>query len=349
MHLQDTEIEIIVRTLVNASSTKSPLRTFLMSVAPGAGIDAIAECANVRDDAQAIVRHLDSAHPQALLAILRQYAIVGDIDFIARRYEKALQAPAPEPWRERLLLGRNVLLDRGPLRDLLRSLLDRDRPSVLLVTGPEKSGKSRTADLVQHVATSRKHPYACVRQADTWGAADAVQQILSQLEAEKWEVDPVPSPDSHWYRRQCTRITTAAKASMRRQSAPRCWIVIDQVGASSGSVVELCDHLMQIVAPTVLGLRLILIGYPREATPDALPDGAVEWDRLAHGGVGEIDVRNYLTWLYAEVAGTQLTDEGLTSAVSALLDGMVPESEGFLMRVGRRLEEHTRMAFAGVR
>ncbi|WP_438025661.1 hypothetical protein [Sorangium sp. So ce233] len=33
---------------------------------------------------------------------------------------------------------------------------------MLLIIGETKSGKSKSADLVQHIATTHEHPYVCV-------------------------------------------------------------------------------------------------------------------------------------------------------------------------------------------
>jgi hypothetical protein len=348
MRLKDTEIDIIVEVLTSQHPSIETLRAYFGSFNLQEVVANVPQGASPAGDLRNILDRLDRDRPRELLRILEESAETNqDLAAIVQRYEGTLQVKAVDPWRERLLWRRNVVLDRGPLRETLKTLLKTERPNVLLVTGPRSSGKTRTADLVQYVAGENGHPYAYVGQASTWGVAMTVENLLVQLKASDPLVEDVPSPDSHWFRRQCTRIIKAANDAMRERSAPRCWVVVDEVGPVPGTVYEFCNHLMQLVAPSALGLRLVVIGYPEPTAPAAIADGAVEWDRLVYGLVREADVRDYLLWLHGDLQGKPLTDEALSSELRSLLEGVDPTSEGFLRHIGRKLEERTRAALVG--
>ncbi len=344
MALRTAELNLIVEWLTRQQPTKGGLRAWLAAKTSLESIARIREADSVWQDAQSIVLELDRTASRSLLDLLKEGSeLDADIAEVARRYEAALAPPAVAPWQERLLWRRTVVLDRGPLRDALKTLLQTDQPKVLLVQGPRKSGKSKTADLVRHVAAAHKHPCAAVAQASEIDAAETVQEILAQL-SDRTVVGPMPSPDTHWYRAQSSRVIAAAQAEMIRVAADRCWIVVDDLGAPSGTVATLCDYLVRAVARSTLGIRIVILGYPHDVLPDALDDVPVEWDRLLLGSVRETDVRDFLTWLYGDIVKRPLTEEALSSDVVTLLGGAAPESEGFLDRVRKGLEERTRTA-----
>ncbi|WP_437907038.1 hypothetical protein WME95_03765 [Sorangium sp. So ce327] len=349
MRLKDPEVDTIVNALLSVNPSIATMRAALAGLSSTELIAAVSEGASPASDLRGILDHLDQRDPRTLLKILKAYeANSQDLLFVARVYERALPDPTRDPWIERLLWKRSVVLDRGPLRTALKMLHEAERPNVLLITGETKSGKSKSADLVQHIATTHGHPYVCVLGTGELGAAVTAEQILLQLGAEAWEVEPVPSPDSHWYRKQCSRIFAAGKAALRQQNVRRFWVVLDEIGPETGTVVELCDHLMQLLAPTTMGMRLVLIGYPRIDSPQAIPAGAIEWDRLVYGTIRAADVRDYLLWLHGELAGKPLTEEALTSELQSLLGGLDPSGAEFLKALGPSLEARTRAALAGV-
>lgn len=349
LRLDNPEIDTIVGVLTKDHPSIQNLRAYFGAFDSLRMLIAkVPQGASPEADLRNILNYLDRDAPQSLLRILKQSAEMNqDLATVVERYVDALRKKATDPWREQLLWKRNVVLDRGPLRTALKTLLKTERPNVLLVTGPKSSGKTRTADLIHYVASQHGHPYAYVGQSSAWGAAMTVENLLVQLNASESLVEDVSSPDSHWFRRQCNRIIKAANEAMRERSAPRCWVVLDEVGPVPGTIYEFCNHLMQFVAGTAMGLRLVVIGYPEPTAPAAISDSAIEWDRLVYGMVREADIRDYLLWLHGDVQGKPLTDEALSSELRSLLEGTDPTGEGFLRHIGRKLEERTRAALAG--
>jgi hypothetical protein len=349
MRLKPEEIDIIVDVLVAEHPSIEALRAYCASFELRTLIAHVPQGASPAGDLRNILDCLDRDKPQSLLRILRDSAATNqDLAFIAERYEVALRLKVKEPWRERLLWERKVVLDRGPLRETLKTFLQTEWPTVLLVTGPKGSGKSRTTQLVQYVAAEHGHPFAHAAQANTWGVAGTIESLLVQLKASDPFVEEVPSPDSHWFRKQCTRILKAVNEAMSKQGASRCWLVLDEVGPVSGTLYEFCNQLIQSAAHTSTGLRLVFIGYPETTAPAAISDGAIEWDRLSYGMVREADVRDYLLWLHGDKKNMPLTEEALSSELRSLLEGTNPTDEGFLRHLGQELEKRTRATLAAM-
>ncbi|MBK8259408.1 MAG: ATP-binding protein [Polyangiaceae bacterium] len=345
MLLTDSERQSLALALVEGNPTSATLRTFLVTFAPE--VPAIPEGANPFADALTIVGELDDKNPTALLKVLRQLG-EGDADMatIADRVAASLAAPPKTAWLERLIGNRRVVLDRGPLRQSLKTLLEAADPKLLLVTGPRGSGKTRTTTLVRHVATTHKHPFAVVEGADTMAAYEVVEQLLVQLKEPDWKTDPVDSPNSHWYRKQCARVVSAVNTQMDKVRAQRAWLVIDDIGPETGTVAEFCDYFARAIAPTDSGIRFVLLSYPRAVLPDSLDEAAVNWDKLTLGTVRESEVSDLVAWLYSDLFQKPLTAEGLAAEVAAITGGLAPEHEGFLDKTRREIEERLRTMVA---
>ncbi len=89
------------------------------------------------------------------------------------------------------------------------------------------AGRSgRPAEAVELIAVSKTHPVEVIRELaraphQLFGES-RVQEILAQL-SDRTVVGPMPSPDTHWYRAQSSRVIAAADPSSIRA---RKWVAV---------------------------------------------------------------------------------------------------------------------------
>ena len=286
---------------------------------------------NVRDLAREAIRMCEASQWDRLPPWLQQILTkVAQTDPIKRILAKI--ATPPPNWKTTLPDAFDAFwipriglpfLDRIRVRDALKALNQPAGPSVLIINGPKKSGKSYCLELVHHgveenLKAAGKNgfvPVARVSFQPGMGASLAPEQLAKQIVSAITD-NPIPLPilDSN------QGVVTADRLNEHLcdwivENAERTgalwWIGLD--GLNDKDLLPVTRNFIAKLVEVVSEngkhsnkLRLIIIDYPRQDLFGVSPD-QVKLEEL--GPIGEIDVEAFFRQQLAELGGVPPTDK----------------------------------------
>lgn len=204
--------------------------------------------------------------------------------------------------------SRLPFLNRLALRGHLGSLAAPDEgPSVLLVNGGRKSGKSYTIELLRHWRerrradaaaspgpTARGLEVALVTHGSGEGASLTEEALVRRI-ADAMQLNATELPTGSATPNRTSHYLVDWVLQQAETSGNEWWVVID--GLSDPDVPELTRNLVTNLAQNLSAVtpkratRLILIDYPPGALP-GVPAQAQAMEQI--GPIGELDVKAFL-------------------------------------------------------
>lgn len=211
--------------------------------------------------------------------------------------------------------GRRPFIDRDDLRSRVMDLLT-GTSRVLVVNGPERSGKSYSWYLISHLADRLGSftPYPV--DLSSWagppaGPVDVMREIVSLLRL------TMPAYDSSAQEDTLARTLSTWFVGQIRPETKPCWLVFDGLNASTttDAALRLIESIAVAAERAAAGeLRVILIAHARPL-PDEIDPYALR-DTTAF--LGEAHLRAFFSKV-AEAAGQQVDEAGLDLLVGRLL------------------------------
>jgi hypothetical protein len=184
-----------------------------------------------------------------------------------------------------------VVLDRVPLRQMLKQFEPAHAPlRVVLVRGPEKSGKSWAQHVFQDAALASGATPCFVYGGMVTDARDLVDEIFATIGEPG--PDSFDTTDNAEYGAICRELMRVV--IVRGQPL---WIAIDDVRDFDDSVREFCDQLgARMRAPSYAQwFRLMLIHYPERKLPTTWRPEVWAEDVTTAEAIKQADVEAYLT------------------------------------------------------
>ena len=162
-----------------------------------------------------------------------------------------------------LLYGRQAFFDRKVLRRTLEELFNEHGPCVLTVTGPEKSGKSYSFHLIQHLAEEFAFGFAFAALDKLATPEDVLRYLATSIDREL-RLEP-PAPDEELTKWTLHNVHEVLAAATERHNG-RCLFVLDG-GAKPHLPSVMSDLIAQMVEEILHNgrrwMRLILLDYDR--------------------------------------------------------------------------------------
>ena len=243
--------------------------------------------------------------------------------------------------------GNFHFIDRKPVRDSMRLLNRPDRQRIMIVTGPEQSGKSYSLRLLYHLETHlRSFRLVEVDLSELTRLAGpnqvlqpdhVAQELVDRLGYFDLAVDPPPDDQqwARWILRFCKRLEDRGQPDPNRY-----WIVFDAFNkvVLTQPVADLVKELAKRVGGRLATFRLILIGYgdqlPTTITPTVQP---VHLELISPENLVEFFI-NYLRESEFDGTPDELADL-VDDAVEAVLSGLTPDDNGYLSRLFKAVDE----------
>ena len=231
-------------------------------------------------------------------------------------------SPAAEETPPHLLpiLGKRPFIDRDDLRTLVMDLVE-GTSRVLVVTGPERSGKTYSWYLISHVSErlGTFSPYPV--DLSSWagppaGPVDVMREVANLLNWELPAVDPTAQEDTH------ARILGTWFVGRVRRETDQCWLVFD--GLNTATMTDAALRLIESIAVAAERhqageLRVVLIAHTRPLPEDVDPFALRETISL----IGVTQIRTFFTKV-AAAAGQRVDEPGLDLLMAELLGSGPP-------------------------
>ncbi|MEV4135487.1 effector-associated domain EAD1-containing protein [Dactylosporangium sp. NPDC049742] len=253
----------------------------------------------------------------------------------------AAVAVAADPFVACRLAGGYVMVDREGLRAALREL---DRPTgrrILAVGGAPRSGKSHTIQLIRYLSLMRgnfqlfavdlEDIVRAVGQGTQVTPYHLARSIVKKLGYGCVVADPPTDAQwSAWVGDFCDDFEPFAMADERSP-----WLVIDAFNSvvAMQATLDLVLELARRIDRGIVGLRLVLIGYPEPLT---VVRQQVAFDELCAIGVRE--VLQFFADAYQQL-GLTATDETLHKLTTGVLRDLDADAEYYLRTLGERASQ----------
>ena len=257
-------------------------------------------------------------------------------------------APAVgDPFGDLLLAGNLPFLDRRPLRAALRRLWESNgvagdkSKSIIVVSGPSKSGKSYSSELINHVGKRLPDltPAKVSLGEETGALTGPFEAAKSIALAMRVTEDPVidGSEKAPLRRAQLYADWVLAK---RAETGKKWWIVLD--GFDDPDLPDLTHAFVQHLALGVTDqaikgqVFLLLLGYPKERVPAAVLPFVIP-EELSRDAIGEVDVTEYFRTVL-EQAQRAYDAKALTYASKYAL-ATLPDGSDRLPELVKKIDE----------
>ena len=278
-----------------------------------------------------------SGDPPLIVGLLMHFQQFAGIPELIERFQRLAEArdsaTAADPFESQLLFREQPFLDRRPTRKLLRELAKPGGLGVAVIRGPEKSGKSYTFDLIQHICfhldrtAGQGFALAHCEYVESSDPHQALESTASTLGG-KLGLDPESIPPR-------TELTKWAGELARWlvlgavQTGRSTWLVLDGYDAIDDHIEVGTDLLIQNLVRQIRGLspaqhvRLVLLGYHKAL--DRRMRYIFDEDEVSSDCPGEEEVRQFLHWFLADRLPDQAEDERL-QAVEVLTARVLTDS-----------------------
>lgn len=225
------------------------------------------------------------------------------------------------------LIGRHVLINRDDLRNHMRRFTTAQQfdPRIIVVTGPDASGKTYTRELITYLATHFDLKSPIFAELGEWPGGSCSPDDLMDSIVTQMGFDPhdMPIDDEAQGARRAIKLKNWF-VGRTRDFTDEQWIVLDDldhpgVPTQTLDLVELLA--LAVVKNAIPHLRMILLGYERPIRPDIGRD--ILFERLAL-------MDNTAVQLHArELAAQYLDDQQMVSdegklIADAALQGLMP-------------------------
>lgn len=179
----------------------------------------------------------------------------------------ALVAQEPQDaFSVQLLYGRQAFFDRKVLRQALAELTHEHGPCVLTVSGPEKSGKSYSYHLIQHLAEEFDFGFAFAALDKLATPEDVLRYLAASIDR---DLRPEPAARAEELTKWTLHGVHELLAEAAERRSGRWWFVLDG-GATEHLPNVMHDLIAQLVEEILRTgrrwMRLILLDYDRPLT-----------------------------------------------------------------------------------
>jgi hypothetical protein len=225
--------------------------------------------------------------------------------------------PEDDPFRATFMVaGNRPFMDRRELRQHLKELEGDFGSRVLVVSGPQRSGKSYSWYLISHIGDQRGSYESYLIDLGIWsgpqaGPAEVMNEITGQMGWDPPPVDPTAQEDT------VARILLGwFKGRIRKEPVPR-WLIFDglSLGTVSLGAIRLIENVAVAAERREVGeLRVVLLDFDRPLPVDV--DPYTLRDQLVHLDVQ--DIRDFFQRV-AQVNGQQIDNAGLEELIGRLL------------------------------
>ncbi|WP_027345048.1 AAA family ATPase [Hamadaea tsunoensis] len=221
---------------------------------------------------------------------------------------------------DRVMIAERPFVNRRVFREQLHDLISASPSRLLSVRGPRGSGRTHSWRFVRYVAETHAFRPLRINLAPAEApptAADIADAICDRL--------PLPRPVSDAYAALSTKARRRRDHLVGRlveranSGAPPLLLFIDSIDHAilSADALEMIDHLIEMaVYDDVPGLRIVLLGYPRQLPRDAMGSVLHEVIGLLTGQ----DIGDALRRV-AHDLGHAISDAAVDQAVAWILAG----------------------------
>ena len=222
------------------------------------------------------------------------------------KYPYLLEAPEParqiDLFNACFLRGRQLaFVDRDPLRRALKSLADREGSRVLVVDGPEASGKSYSLEFITYLKErlgTFKVAWIDLTEADfgPLGPDELVRRIAIQMERDIQLIPTRRSLDPGWAGELCDWLVAQVN-----ESRASWWVVLDGIQQVSLPPVthQVINGLALRAELLVPSLRLILLSCKSETLPARIANRILK-EQIER--IGEAHIQRFFETLFEERA-----------------------------------------------
>jgi len=239
-------------------------------------VDLIPTDATYGDEVRKVVDRadLDGWCEQLVDMLLLRSANNPDLKSVKRAFVQAAAATTdPEPFREVLLDGNRLFVDRRELRNTYMRLISPTSESVLLVDGAPQTGKTFSFYLLNHGASRRGFRADLVRVSNTPHLADLVSEMLALTPANV----AAPLQGNESAERWAQKLAPIVGRALVADNTPR-FIMFDDFPASlppeTLSFIVRFARFVDEAQPRIL--RLVLVRFPGDLTPEVTDIAARE-------------------------------------------------------------------------
>ena len=317
--LNDADRELIVQVVARHLRFTNEYRVDLFNLCPTCGYELLLEgAASPLGWAEQFIRLLiDDGwrnEPPWIVAVLTRLTFFyNELNPVLERVTaaRANGAAPTDPLNDLWLDSSGTpFIDRATLRDLVRKVADPvNGPSVLLINGNPKSGKSYTVELLRHWQQRRQAsgsaaagvaappsnslaPSLAFVPLFRGMGASLTPEVLARKIVDAMQRRDAPLPPSNATPNRTGHYLVDWIVEQAEASGKEWWVVIDPL--DDDDLLEQTRNMVSILAQCITGpvarkaIRLILIDYPPGSLHGVLMD---EHAREQIGTIGEIDAK----------------------------------------------------------
>lgn len=237
------------------------------------------------------------------LATIQEVADVFQIHRALLEQEDKLrqEQTAFDPFSDmRVCPRRYPFLDRRRLRESLKKLAADNGPTILVVDGPARSGRSYTRRLIEHIAEHRG-PFQVAWNVCSGPGATLEARNLANSFSMDMKRPPGPIPEKESQAARWAQQLAQWVLNHDADAGSRWWLVFDQFDgeplepAAQSFIESLAERIA--TGPARKRFRLVLLQYPHPLPPSLRRD-VIQEKLQAPDELGVSDVSEYFEWLF---------------------------------------------------